>query len=97
MKRALVEPSDALRVSAVSDSLIPIQLFVPPPSAIICRTFNEHTGAIVNVSLKQYLFDGEQMFHHEFALVLYGDGSVGKTPVAMTLCSLMARIHQHES
>ena len=94
MRRAKTENDKFLTVDAEDQSIMNINQFSPPPSQLECKTFNVHTGELVTFSLKKYLFDGQDMLHRDYALILHGSAGLGKSPLARTLCAMMAKINQ---
>eukprot|EP00973_Karenia_brevis_P020034 2749792-Karenia_brevis.AAC.1 len=43
MRKSMDASKDGLKVMANNDNIISIQQFDPPPSQIMCKTFDEHT------------------------------------------------------
>ncbi len=58
---------------------------------IPCRTFDVLSGELVQVPLAQWVSGGYYKTH---SLVLHGDAGVGKTPLAMSMCSEIGDILQ---
>ena len=83
-----------LAVDADDPSIMNIRQFRPPPSELECNTFSVHAGELVTFSLNKYLFDGECMLHNDYTLIIHGSAGLGNTPLAKTLCALMAKINQ---
>lgn len=81
-----------IKKDAYAHDIIDLKHFTYP-SRIMCRTFDVYTGELIQFSVKDYL---EQAWYLEYALVLSGPAGAGKTPLAMSLCSMMARVHDKD-
>ncbi len=81
-----------IKKDAYAHDIIELKHFTYP-SKIMCTTFNVYNGELIQFSIKDYL---EKGWYLEYALVLSGPAGAGKTPLAMSLCSTIARVHDKD-
>ncbi len=78
-----IEPTDSLQV-------LPLHLFVGLAD-IVCRSFGVVSGGLIEIPLGLWVSSGYFKTH---SLVLHGDAGLGKTPLAMSMCSDIADTQQ---
>ena len=95
--RKIKSESADMSVVKFSDlSLLPLQVFQPPPSMIMCWRRDAVSGSMETFSIKQFIYDGpsNSMEHLKYALVLYGAPRMAKTPFAKSISMALASLHQ---
>ena len=91
--RAGSEGVSTIRFDA-GDNHVNLSSLVPPPSQLTLRSYNVLTGALVEVSLKEWIMGG---LFSQRSLVIHGDAQCAKTPVARAVCAFLATNLQRES
>ena len=84
-RRADSEGVSPIRFDAGGDHFN-IRSLVPAPSLLKLRSYNVLTGAIVEVSLRDWITG----LFGQRSLVIHGNAQCAKTPVARALCALLA-------
>jgi hypothetical protein len=69
------------------DNHVNLISLVPPPSQLTLRSYNVLTGALVQVSLKEWIMGG---LFSQRSLVIHGHAQCAKTPVARAVCAFLA-------
>jgi hypothetical protein len=78
---------------AADDNHVSIYSIDPSPSLLTLRSYNVLTGALVEVSLKEWIMG----LFGQRSLVIHGNAQCAKTPVARALCALLAGALQKKS
>ena len=96
LRKSRTESGDMSVVKVSDPTLLPLQIFQPPPSMMMCWRRDAVTGLMETFSVKEFIYDhaSKRMEHLTYALVLYGAPRMAKTPFAKSIAAALASLHQ---